>query len=167
MTYCSADFEATRRRLPVLAVFLNSNSHYFGEQRLNDQTGVWVMRRDRGQRTTPAANERRPIGLVKGDCSAHFLEQIKGRQKSFVAILFRELIALFFRQRSADLAHARPKFSRTEPPGDARHEVIKQQSIRFRKDLLGVGGKPIGGVRLSQTGSPPFTLNQAIAFETD
>ena len=74
---------------------------------------------------------------------------------------------MFFRQRSTDLAHARPKFPRTEPLGDARHKVIKQQSICFRKDLLGVGREPIRRVRFSKTGSTPFTLNQTIAFETD
>jgi hypothetical protein len=45
--------------------------------------------------------------------------------------------------------------------------VIEQQSICFRKDLLGVGRKPIRRVRLSKTGSTPLTLNQTIAFETD
>src|ERR1700737_2973989 len=125
------------------------------------------MRRYRRKRTTLAANERLPVGLVKCDCSAQFLQQIKGGQKSFVSALFRQLIAMFFCQRSTDLAHARPKFPRTEPLGDARHKVIKQRSICFRKDLLGVGRKPIRRVRFSQTGSTPLTLNQTIAFETD
>ena len=125
------------------------------------------MRRYRGKRTTLAANECLPVRLVKCDCSAQFLQQIKGGQESFVSALLRELIALFFGQRSTDLAHARPKFPRTEPLGDARHKVIKQQSICFRKNLLGVGRKPIRRVRLSKTGSTPLTLNQTIAFETD
>jgi hypothetical protein len=34
-----------------------------------------------------------------------------------------ELIAMFFGQRSTDLAHARPKFPLTEPLGDARHKI--------------------------------------------
>ena len=74
---------------------------------------------------------------------------------------------MLFRQRFADLAHARPKFPRAEPLGDARHKVIKQQSICLRKDLLGVGSKPIRRVWLSKTGSTPLMLNQTIAFETD
>jgi hypothetical protein len=45
--------------------------------------------------------------------------------------------------------------------------MIKQQSICFRKDLLGVGRKPIRRMRLSKTGSTALTLNQAIAFEAD
>jgi hypothetical protein len=104
---------------------------------------------------------------VNCDCSAQFLQQIKGGQESFVSALLRELIAMFFRQRSTDLAHACPKFPRTEPLGDARHKMIKQESICFRKNLLGVGRKPIRRVRLSKTGSTSFTLNQTIAFETD
>jgi hypothetical protein len=151
----------------VDAVLFNRNADDFREQRLDDQTSVWVMRRYRGKRTSLPANERLPVGLVKCDCSAQFLQQIKGGQESFVSALFRELIAMFFRQRSTDLPHARPKFPRAEPLGDARHEVIKQQSICFRKDLLGVGSKPIRRVRLAKTGSAPLTLNQAIAFETD
>src|ERR1700693_2684717 len=125
------------------------------------------MRRYRGKRTTLATNERLPVRFVKCYGSAQFLQQIKGGQESFVSALFRELIALFFRQRSTDLAHARPKFSRTEPLRNARHKVIKQKSICFRKDLLGIGRKPIRRVRLSKTGSTPFTMNQTIAFETD
>ena len=149
------------------AVLFNRNADNFREQRLDDQTGIRVIRRYCGKRTTLAANELLPVRLVKCDCSAQFLQQIKGGQESFVSALFRELIAMFFRQRSTDLAHARPKFPRTEPLGDARHEVIEQQSICFRKDLLGVGRKPIRRVRLSKTGSTPLTLNQTIAFETD
>src|SRR4029450_7059529 len=163
----SAYFKATRRRLPVGAVVFYRNADDFREQRLDDQTSVRVMRRYRGKRTTLAANELFPVRLVKCNCSAQFLQQIKGGQESFVSALFRELIAMFFRQRSTDLAHARPKFPRTEPLGNARHKVIKQKSICFRKDLLGVGRKPIRHVRLSQTGSTSFTLNQTIAFETD
>ena len=125
------------------------------------------MRRYRGKRTTLATNERLPVRFVKCYGSAQFLQQIKGGQESFVSALLRELIAMFFRQRSTDLAHARPKFPRTEPLGDARHKMIKQQSICFRKNLLGVGRKAIRRVRLSKTGSTPFTLNQTIAFETD
>ena len=45
--------------------------------------------------------------------------------------------------------------------------MIKQQSICFRKNLLGVGRKAIRRVRLSKTGPTSFTLNQTIAFETD
>ena len=161
------NFEATPRWLAVGAVLFNRNADDVREQRLDDQTGVWVMRRYRGKRTTLAANERLPARLVKRDCSAQFLQHIKGGQESFVSALLRELIAMFFRQRSTDLAHARPKFPRTETLGDARHKVIKQQSICFRKDLLGIGGKPIRRVRLSKTGSTPLTLNQTIAFETD
>ena len=163
----SANLEATRRRLPVSAVLFNRNADDFREQRLDDQTGVGVMRRDRGQRTTLAANQRLPVGLVKRDCSAQFLQQLEGGRESDVSALFRQLIAMLFRQRSTDLAHARPKFPRAEPLGDARHQVTKQQSICFRKDLLGVGRKPIRRVRLSKTGSTPLTLNQTIAFETD
>ena len=55
------------------------------------------MRRYRRKRTSLAANERLPLGLVKCDCSAQFLQQIKGGQESFVSALFRELIAMFFR----------------------------------------------------------------------
>jgi hypothetical protein len=101
------------------------------------------MRRYRGKRTALATNERLPVGLVKCDCSAQFIQQFEGGRESFVSALFRELIAMFFRQRSTDLAHARPKFPRTEPLGDDRHKMIKQQSIGFRKNLLGVGRKPI------------------------
>ena len=161
------NFEATPRWLAVGAVLFNRNARHFREQRLDDQTGVGIMRRYRRQRTTLAANERLPIGLVKRDCSPQFLQQIKGCRESFVSALFRQLIAMFFRQRSTDLAHARPKFPRTEPLGDARHKVIEQQSICFRKDLLGIGRKPIRRVRLSKTGSTPLALNQTIAFETD
>ena len=122
----SAHFKATRRRLPVGAVLFYRTADDFREQRLDDQTGIRVMRRYRGKRTPLAANERLPARLVNRDCSAQFLQQIKGGQESFVSALFRELIAMFFRQRFADLAHARPKFPRVEPLGDARHEVIKQ-----------------------------------------
>jgi hypothetical protein len=125
------------------------------------------MRRYCGKRTTLAANKRLPVRLVKRDRSSQFLQQFKGGEKSFASVLFRELIAMFFRQSSTDLAHARPKFPRTEPLGHARHKVIKQQSICFRKDLLGVCRQSIRRVRLSQTGSTPLTLNQTIAFETD
>ena len=45
--------------------------------------------------------------------------------------------------------------------------MIKQQSVCFRKDLLGVSREPIRCVRLPKTGSTPLTLNQTIAFETD
>ena len=93
----SADHEATRRRLPVLAVLFNRNADDLREQRLDDQTAVGVMRRYRRQRTTLAANERLPIGLVKRDCSAQFLQQIKGGRESDASALFRQLIALFFR----------------------------------------------------------------------
>jgi hypothetical protein len=151
----------------VGAVLFYRNADHFCEQRLDDQTGVRVVRRYRRKRTTLAANERLPARLVKCDCSAQFLQQIKGGQESFVSALLRELIAMFFRQRSTDLAHARPKFPRTKPLADARHKMIKQQSICFRKNLLGVGRKPIRRVRLSKTGSTSFTLNQTIAFETD
>jgi hypothetical protein len=151
----------------VGAVLFYRNTDDFGEQRLDDQTGVGVMRRYRRKRTTLAANERLPVGLVKSDCSAQFLQQIKGGRESDISTLFRELIAMFFRQRSTDLAHARPKFPRTEPLGDARHEVIKQKSILFRKYLLGVDREPVRRVWLSKTGSTPFPLNQTIAFETD
>ncbi len=163
----SAHFKATRGRLPVRALLFDRNADDFREQRLDNQTRVWVMRRYRGQRTALAANELLPVRLVKCDCSAQFLQQIKGGQESFVSALFRELIAMFFRQRSTDLAHARPKLPRTEPLGEARHKVIKQQPICLRKDLLGVGRKSIRRVRLSKTGPAPFTLNQTIAFETD
>ena len=149
------------------AVLFNWNADDFREQRLDDQAGVRVIRRYCRKRTILAANERLPVGLVKRDCSAQFLQQIKGSRESDVSALFRQLIAVFFCQRATDLAHARPKFARTEPLGDARHKVIKQQSICFRKDLLGVGRKPIRRVRLSKTGSTPLTLNQTIAFETD
>jgi hypothetical protein len=125
------------------------------------------VRRYRGKRTTLAANERVPARLVKCDCSAQFLQQIKGGQESFVSALLRELIAMFFRQRSTDLAHARPKFPRTEPLGDARHKMIKQESICFRKNLLGVGRKPIRRVRFSHARSTSLALNQIIAFKTD
>ncbi len=75
------------------------------------------MRRYRRKRTTLAANELLSVRLVKCDCSAQFLQQIKGGQESFVLALFRELIAMFFRQRSTDLAHAGPKYCL--PPGIA------------------------------------------------
>ena len=45
--------------------------------------------------------------------------------------------------------------------------MMKQQSICFRKNLLGVGRKSIRRMRLSKTGSTALTLNQAIAFEAD
>ena len=90
------------------AVLFNRNADHFCEQRLNHQTGVRVVHRYRRKRTTLAANERLPARLGKCDCSAQFLQQIKGGQESFVSALFRELIAMFFRQRSTDLAHACP-----------------------------------------------------------
>jgi hypothetical protein len=116
----------------VGAVLLYRNADDFSEQRLDDQTGVGVMRRYRRKRTTLAANERFPPGLVKCDCSAQFLQQIKGGQESFVSALFGELIAMFFRQRSTNLAHARPKFPRAEPLGDARQ---KNDLIEYLKSI--------------------------------
>src|SRR5439155_26758577 len=81
----SADLETTRRRLPLRAVLFNRNAHDLREQRLDDQTGVRVMRRYRRKRTTLAANELLPVGLVKCDCSAQFLQQIKGGRESDVS----------------------------------------------------------------------------------
>jgi hypothetical protein len=66
----SAHFKATRRRLPVSTVLFYRRADDFREQRLDDQTGVWVMRRYRDKRTTLAANEFLPVRLVKCDCSA-------------------------------------------------------------------------------------------------
>jgi hypothetical protein len=45
--------------------------------------------------------------------------------------------------------------------------MIEQESIRFWKNLLGVGSKPIGRVRLSKPRATPLLLNQTVAFETD
>ena len=71
---------------------------------------------------------------------------------------FRELIAMFFRQRSNDLAHARPKFPRTEPLGDARHKGLSNSPYAFGK-ILGVGRKPIRRVRLSSAATAALALN--------
>jgi hypothetical protein len=151
----------------VGAVLFNRNADDFREQRLDDQTGIRVIRRYCRKRTTLAANERLPVSLVKRYSPAQFLQQSKGSSESDASTLFCQLIAMFFRQRSTDLTYARPKFPRTEPLRDARHKVIEQQPICFRKDLLGIGRKPIRRVRLAKTGSTPLTLNQTIAFETD
>jgi hypothetical protein len=59
----SANFKATRRRLPVGAVLFYRNADHFYEQRLDDQTGVWVVCRYCGKRTTLAANELFPVRL--------------------------------------------------------------------------------------------------------
>ena len=64
------------------AVLFNRNADDFREHRLDDQTGVGVMRRYRRKRTTLAANERLPVGLVKCDGSAQFLQQIKGGREA-------------------------------------------------------------------------------------
>ena len=65
----SAHFKATRRRLPVGAVLFYRTADDFREQRLDDQTGIRVMRRYRGKRTTLAANELLPVGLEKNGAS--------------------------------------------------------------------------------------------------
>jgi hypothetical protein len=56
----SLHFKATPRWLAVGAVLFNRNADDFREQRLDDQTGVWVMRRYCGKRTTLTANELFP-----------------------------------------------------------------------------------------------------------
>jgi hypothetical protein len=94
----SAYFKATRRRLPVGAVLFNRNTDDFREQRLDDQTGVRVVRRYRGKRTTLAANECLPVGIVKRDCSAQFLQQIKGGQDHIARTVLRVIDGLILCQ---------------------------------------------------------------------
>ena len=96
------------------ALFFYRNADNFSEQCLDDQAGVGVMRRDRRKRTSLAANERFPVGLLKCDCSAQFLQQIQGGRESDVSALFRELITMFFRQSSRMLARRSRELSRLE-----------------------------------------------------